>query len=164
MNIIPVQASDWKLSFDFIVHELHPTHWMNIIHCTATGQDQNSKGRRTPAVWIRPNQNNMSWHLWKGSAHITHKILFSLNTWHSFEIVYRRYCNDFHQVVVTLDGIVVYQNNQLLSEVFSNVKCYASDPWYPPLKGLIKNLNYKYMHNIGIVERLFCFVKKKCKV
>lgn len=119
---------------------------MNLIHCTATGGNADGVGSRIPAVWIYPNKNDIQWYHWtSATGNLVGGIQFSLNTWHSFEIVHRRYHNNIYQILITLDGNIVYDNHQITylnPEVFKKVKCYASDPWYPALKGSIKSLNY----------------------
>ena len=125
-------GEQFKIEFDIkITKRPNNLQWINVIHFTANG-DHHAYGDRIPAVFI----------CWDGKVYFfsaisgnhNHEETFDYELEQMYHIVIQQYkgLNDdyWFEIVIDGDSKVKIQNTQQQS--FSNVKFYASDPWFDP--------------------------------
>ena len=140
----PTWGPSYKVSFTIKFKKLPTNKWTNIIHVTKGGNWRNY-GDRIPAVFCKR---------WRSYVHIVFCSTVSRN---------RNFCPGLRATVGKQYDITIQQSKkggkywyQILipgiktrpfrnwrPRKFTNVKCYTSDPWYPPFTsdlGTISNL------------------------
>jgi len=136
VNIIPIQT-EWKLSFEFIIHETHPIKYTNVIHCT-TGENIGNAGTRIPAMWIHPKSNQIFIQVYDYETNLQ----FEMNAWQNLKIVYQKYYNRVYEMKIFWNGGLRDTRHMLSLKDFKNVKCYVCDPWHANVRGFLRNLEY----------------------
>ena len=63
-----------------------------------------------------------------------------VDTWTQVEIAQRK-DGTAHTFVVTIGSVEVWSLRNTSPRVFNNVKVFVSDDFYPPVPGIIRNLN-----------------------
>ena len=141
---LPRVEQQWYLAFSVKPTGTHSV-WSNLLHLTVGGNHDNF-GDRIPAVWFNRG---------KTSLHICSAVNTNKNyCWNSHNLPLNKYTKvEIRQtwnvdqnkcrLIISLDNVVrhVVVNNH--KKDFENVVFYASDPWHPAAKGVLKNLVFK---------------------
>ena len=125
---------------------------MNNINSFFKGGDDNNHGDRIPAMWIGKNSqnrrrfvihtslgNNKNYGMVKKLQQGT-KRHFLIHQYHT--------CDGKDYFEVKREDKSLFKVENTNAQDFSNVKVYASDPWYDTFDGTLENLVYT---NQGIV-------------
>ena len=121
----------------------------SIIHFTIGGDgwynDKGVCGSRYPAIWTRPNTND-ELHFTScvndnASYHKTSKIE---DKWNSIEIGQTKRVNsagnEIFYFFIKLNGNIFHETINSNPKEITDLKVYASDPWWVAANGYIKNL------------------------
>ena len=112
--------------------------WANVLHLTIGGYSTSVYGDRIPCVYF--NQKFEISFALNGNAYLHTTILsIAVNQWYSVEIGQSAEGNAY-RYYIKVDGKEEYSIINNDARIFQNVKVYASDPWYAPQSGYIKNL------------------------
>jgi len=139
LTTLPQLNKEFLVSLEFRADERKRG---NVIHFTENGNNH-AVGSRIPSLWwLNPFGKLEPRFAVNGNGHyggITAK-KYSLNEWHSVEFSQTLKDGKYiYKVSVNGEDVVgPVVNDQ--PQVFSNVKVYASSPWYEPLPGSIRNL------------------------
>lgn len=128
--------------------------WGSIIHMTATGNNCCNVGDRVPGIWFWANSNKL--HICSPIDDAGNKCVNTkdIPTDKSTVItVEQRAVKNQYKTIVSIDGDVIDQKPHTKEPAeFTNVKLYASSPFYDEAKVVIKNLEFK---NLGIYYDCF---------
>ena len=137
---LPILYKEFDVKLEINVNNF-PNSWVNVFHMTIGGNGD-VYGNRIPALFGNGGSNPYL-HVCSainGQSNYCKNFYISTNTWITVRISQRRRMN----------GTYVYEyviNNKLVDSVinnqpaeFKNVKVFASDPWYPPFSGSLRNI------------------------
>ena len=138
-------GSEWRVVFEF-----KPTNyingsfegWTNLLHLTIGG-DIGRHGDRTPAIFFHPDRGiyicssvgQDDDYCFQSSP-----LRPTLGIWTNIEIGQRENGNRL-SYYISVAGEEVHSVTNTQPREFADVKVYASDPWYTPQPGYIRNLS-----------------------
>jgi len=134
ITTLPKLTKGFVVSFDVQANR-YVNEWQNIVHFSPADSD----GSRQPAVWF----NHLS-----GSLHICSAINDNSNNcynspaiatgiWTTVRI--SQTAEGAYSIALNGEEVFVVQNNN--AQEYSDVKVYASNPWYVPLDGSIRDFH-----------------------
>ena len=139
LTVLPHMAKEWKITF-----EVNPTHfrwngWKSVLHMTTGG-----KGDRVPAIWFHKTRGIHISIALDGRASFNRFFdskLLSLplaGEWTRIEVS-QILVSSRYMYSITI-GNEVFSNPNKKPVELSEVKVYASSPWYARQKGSLRNL------------------------
>ena len=128
-------------NYNYYVYQ--QTNFRNILHLT-TGGDETVVGDRIPAIFYHPK---FGLHVATGlgsnpNVHADIMPAPPVDQWTTI-VVSQLKSGSRTTFSVKIDGTVAYSSDNLGPQEFSNVKVYASDPWWKTQPGLIRDLTIK---------------------
>jgi len=138
---------EYVFKFDLYLYSYNQEYQKSsVIHFTTAGDD-GSYGDRNPAVCLSGQGRNPEKILVESSVngnvnfHFYTEKKYPLKTWISIKILqeYNVKQGQFIFQVLVNEEPVLTQVNTIPAE-FTNVKVFASDPWYPTTNGKIRNV------------------------
>lgn len=142
IDTIDLQKKAWSLELD-----VKPTgtvsEWSNVIYLTI-GAHYENYGDRTPAIWFPTNSNE----LFIDSA-VNGNLAYGYkckelprDVFTNVKVTQTLISKNHYKFAIAIEGDEVHSviNNNALE--FENVKIYASNPWQPPAKAIIKNVKF----------------------
>ena len=144
-KIYPTWNKVYRVSFSIIVNKLPHAQWTNVIHFT-TGGNGEVYGDRVPAVWI--NKGGQSFHICSavsGNWNVAKDYKFSFGKQYDITIQQSKQ-NGKYWYEILINNILRLRVHNTKPIIFSNVREYISDPWYPSFTsdlGTIFNLKVK---------------------
>ena len=137
---LPVLSKEFKLEFEIIVNSF-PDDWVNILHLT-TGSNQFHYGSRTPAVFgnggSNPYLNVVS--AINGNKNTRKTFDIATNKWIKVELSQNKNKDGSYLFEWVMDNVVVWSITNNQAEDFYNVNVYASNRWYEPFDGALRNI------------------------
>ena len=130
----------FKIEFDIKVTKL-PSGWVNVFHVTANGENS-QYGDRIPSFFVNPDGKLYFMSAISGDRNHIETFDFELEK--MYQIVIQQFKESeiyWYEIVIDGESKVKIVNTQQRS--FSNVKFYASDPWFDPFSsefGCIGNI------------------------
>merc|ERR1712142_140390 len=145
LQVLDYMGREYIFTFSLYLYSYQPRDQKSsVIHFTTTGDDGNY-GDRNPAVSLSGQGNNPD-KIVVGSSvngnvnfHVYSERKYPLKTWIPIKISRQLIDGKFIFKVVIDGEPVLSQVNKLPTE-FTNVKVFASDPWYPAANGKIRNV------------------------
>ncbi|XP_047146664.1 uncharacterized protein LOC124819252 [Hydra vulgaris] len=142
LAVIPELAKSYTISFN-LKPESYSYGFHSVLHFTV-GNDLSNYGDRTPGLWFQQHDSNFT------LLHIAVPInenpnrqiyidALPLNVWTNVVISQQRVDSKYVLTIALNKTNVLFINNNK-PRTFKNVKVFASDPWYPPHNGSIKNV------------------------
>jgi len=147
LQVLPYIGREYVFKFDLYLYSYNPEYQKSsVIHFTTAGDD-GSYGDRNPAVCLSGQGRNPEKILVESSVngnvnfHFYTEKKYPLKTWISIKILqeYNVKQGQFIFQVLVNEEPVLTQINTIPVE-FTNVKVFASDPWYPTTNGKIRNV------------------------
>ena len=128
--------------------------WINVFHFT-TGSDNSNYGDRIPAMWIKRNSGSDAGRFHIASAISGNKDLdieYDYELGKKYEITIKQFKDSgnkyWYEIIIDRESKFKIENT--VPESFSNVKLYASDPWYSPFYSYYGSLcNFKIQQSPG---------------
>merc|ERR1719436_1408668 len=134
-------GKQFSVSFSFRLNTAPNQAHHNLIHFTLGGNCC-GYGQRAPAVWITKDSALLVVMALngKGNARFDWPGLV-VGAWYKLEL---RQKEDGGAIVfeVIVNGMKVFSKENSQAREFEQMKVYASDPWYEPLPGQLKDLQY----------------------
>ena len=141
----------YRVSFRIIVKKYHVS-WLSVIHFT-TGSDCCTSGYRIPAVWITPNQARFAiWSDVSGNNNYRYTTTNDFSFGMPYDITIQQtqdLTGYWYGIIINGSTVLKVQNTQ--PKIFSNVKEYLSDPWYPAFTS-----DFGYVSNLKICNLNIC--------
>ena len=122
--------------------------WHNVVHFTIGGNSGKS-GDRIPSIWFHTTDGDTKSCALLICADVsgnvdyrftTHRV--SVQKWTAIKVKQVRNEDGVYVYEIMIDGKVVFSKVNTLPKTFRHVNVYASDPWYAPQVGYIKDLYY----------------------
>ena len=141
------QTKDYVISFDVKLTDTVPG-WTNILRVFNVEQNSGKIGTRIPAVFVHSRTTKL--HICNaingnGNNCFNSKPL-PKNQYTTVVIQQTLKYNDRYRYSIEIGGEEVYTVTSINPRVYQNVKLFASDNYYNPAKGSIKNIKWL---NIG---------------
>ena len=115
-----------------------PGQWTSVLHFTVGGNN-GKLGDRIPAFFFCGNGLYPSTALNNVHNYYFDYKNFPLNAWVDIRVMYLK-TGSTYRFKVDIDGKEVKNVENKNPQEYKNVKVYASDSWYTPFKGEIRNL------------------------
>ena len=139
VTTLPVLHKEFEVKLELNVLSVSNT-WVNVFHMT-TGGDHAVYGDRIPALWLNGGSNPYlhACASIDGSVNYCKNYNVPTNTWHKVKLSQRKSKNGNYVFEFEVNNMMI--NSVLNSQPadFNNVKVFASDPWYPPFHGSVRN-------------------------
>ena len=137
---LPLLSKEYELDFEINVKNF-PNSWVSVLHFT-TGTNGPTYGSRTPAFFGSGGSNpqlTMSSSI-NGNYNRYKSINITTNKWVKIKVSQIKNSDGSYFFKCSNDNVIVWKiiNNQAAD--FENVKVFASNPWYPPFNGTIRNI------------------------
>jgi len=147
LTVLPYIGREYIVTFELYLNSYTTAPWTSIVHFTTQGNSERY-GNRNPAVWMSGHKDHYrllhvsssidgNSNMW-----IDPKKIPPLKTWIKIRISQTLIDNKFIYEVKVNDVSELKMENTVPS-MFTNVKVYAGDPWYPAQDGKIRNLVLK---------------------
>jgi len=147
LTVLPFIGREYLVTFELYLNSYTTAAWTSIVHFTTQGNSERY-GYRNPAVWMSGHKDHYrllhvsssidgNSNMW-----IDPKKIPPLKTWIKIRISQTLIDNKFIYEVKVNDVSELKMENTVPS-MFTNVKVYAGDPWYPAQDGKIRNLVLK---------------------
>ena len=141
LTTLPTLAKEWKVSFELNPESYDQRGLTQVLQMTIGGKSGNV-GDRTPALWIHNTRGVYIATTLDGKANVG-KYFRSMKPpvgeWTTIEMIQAK--QDFSYIFsVTIGGGQVWSVENSKPEEFSDVKVYASSPWYLAQAGAIRGL------------------------
>ena len=156
----PTWGPSYKVSFSLKIKKLPRNKWTNIIHITKGGNSR-SYGDRIPAVWIFRWRQRLRIYIcsaitfryrrgWKVSIrnnkNFCRHVKVSLGKKYDVTIQQSKKSGRYwYQLFISGKRTRSFVNWK--PRKFTNVKCYTSDPWYPPFTSDLGNVSNLKIEN-----------------
>ena len=140
LTTLPTLAKEWKVSFEFNPERYNQRGYLQIFQMTIGGKTGNV-GDRTPSLWIHSTRGVYIATTLNGRASVGKffRGFPPVGEWTSIEISQAK--QDFSYIFsVTIGGEEIWSVANSKPEEFSDVKVYASSPWYLAQAGAIRGL------------------------
>ena len=144
LTVLPNMTKEWKVTF-----EVNPTHyswngWKSILHLTTGGKGVGSNakvGDRIPAIWFHKTRGVLVSSALGGWASFNKvfKPLPPAGEWTRIEVS-QSLVSSQYMFSITIRNEQVFSNPNKKPVELSEVKVYASSPWYARQKGSLRNL------------------------
>ena len=139
LKTLPNMNEKFELKFEIRAEKV-PTHWANAVHITA-GSNIRKHGDRIPGIWLHKDGY---WHICTSIGvqknHCHNSPPVALNTWTMFRIWQEQLLDGDYMYQYAINNTTIYSVRNESPRAFKNVKVYAADPWYAPVKGSIRNI------------------------
>jgi len=144
ITVVPYIGREYNVSFELYLNKYQTEDWLSVLHFTTSGNSE-SYGDRNPAVWVGGHRDHHR------QLHVSSSIdgttnmwiksdkIYPLKTWIKIRISQALMYTQFVYSVVINEETVYTEMNDVPS-MFSDVKVYGGDPWYPAQDGKIRNL------------------------
>ena len=144
VTTLPKVTKEYVVRFELWIDTIDNAGYSSIIHFT-TGNKEGSYGTRTPGVWVKNKNKELSF--FSAVNNITlygHHFFtpFITGRWMRVEISQLK-VDSKYWYSLSIDGVQLLKVINWYPAEFRNVKVYASDRWYRAAKGSIRNLSYK---------------------
>merc|ERR1719435_903173 len=144
LTVLPYIGREYVVTFELYLNSYTTAPWASILHFTTQGNSERY-GNRNPAVWMSGHKDH--YRLLHVSSSIDGNInmwidpkkIPPLKTWIKIRISQTLIDNKFIYEVKVNDKSQLKMPNTVPS-MFTDVKVYAGDPWYPAQDGKIRNL------------------------
>ena len=131
----------FEVSYELMI-ESFKEGWQSVFHMT-TGDDYSEYGSRIASLWVSGNSYlQFSSAVSGNEEHNYDHVDMSVNKWIKIRVG-QSVVDRKHVYMIVVDGKKVYSTTNTRPSDFENVKLYAADPWYKPLKGKIRNICIK---------------------
>ena len=109
--------------------------WINVFHITAGNADNSNYGDRIPAMFIKKYSNSEAGYFHiassiNGNKDVDWEYEYELGKRYKITIKQFKDKNYKYWYEIVIDGESKFKIENTVPESFSNVKLYASDPWY----------------------------------
>merc|ERR1712042_18359 len=147
ITVVPYMGKEYEVSFELYLNSYPTADWTSVLHFTRSG-NAHSYGDRCPGVWLSGHANHYRLlHVAAAVDGITNmwidtKKIYPLKTWIKIKISQALMYDNF-VYTVEVDGQTVHEEINDVAAMFTDVKVYAGDPWYPAQDGKIRNLTLK---------------------
>ena len=136
LTTIPSIPKVYTISFDINPNHFYPK-WSSILHFTING-DVGKIGYRVPGVFIIRNKLSVCASV-NGNSNYCVSQPIPVNKWTKVKIVQSK-VGSVYWYSLYFDGKKVHSVQNKGAMVFKNVRVYATDPWYLPFDGSVRNL------------------------
>ena len=142
LTTLPTLGKEWSVSIDYKSEDNRPGDWTSVFRMT-TGENKKDYGSRI--AFIHPDAQGKificspidgMWNHHKNFPSLT------IGQWTNIEMSQRLHENK-HMYTIKIGGLKVFEMENQQPQEFSNVKDFASDPWYIAQPGEIRNLTIK---------------------
>ena len=140
LGTLPTLGMEWILSFDFRPTDYSFKGWTSLVHMTI-GSNSGNYGDRTPAIFFHPTQGMHVTSAINGNKNWVKNVAPPppIGEWTTLSVSQKSSGGKyFYSIQVGGQEIFSVENTQ--PREFSNVKVYASDPWYTAQPGDIRAL------------------------
>merc|ERR1712142_1272513 len=147
ITVVPYMGKEYEVSFELYLNSYPTADWTSVLHFTRSG-NAHSYGDRCPGVWLSGHANHYRLlHVASAVDGVTNmwidtQKIYPLKTWIKIRISQALVYGQFVYAVV-VDGQTVHKEVNDVAAMFTDVKVYAGDPWYPAQDGKIRNLTLK---------------------
>ena len=136
LTTLPILYKEFEVKLEINVLSF-PNSYVSIFHMTL-GNDF----ERIPALWGNGGSNPY-FHVCSainGDNNYCKNFNIPTNTWMEFKLSQKKLTDGSYIFEYVLDNNIIDSvvNNQAAD--FTDVKVYASDPWYPPFSGSLRNI------------------------
>ena len=141
MTTLPTLAPEWKVSFELNRQSSTYRSYASVLHLTIGGKS-GAVGDRTPSIWFHRTVGVYIVTTLNGVANAGQKFKKHkppIGEWTTFEISQTRK-GSTHVFSVRIAGEEVWSEENSTPQEFSDVKVYASSPWYLAQAGSIRGL------------------------
>ena len=147
LTTLPKMTKEWKVSLEVNPTDYSFSSYANVLHLTIGGKGLGSTakvGDRTPCIWIHKTRGVVISSARNGKVAYTKsfKSLPPLGEWTSIEVS-QSLVGVKYMYSISIAGKNVFNIENKKPVELSNVKVYASSPWYTARKGFIRNLEIK---------------------
>ena len=153
LTTIPNLYKEYEVKFEVMPFRF-PSGWSSLIHLTIDG-DHGKYGERNPAIFVYGSSppfltvasavnGNVNEH--KNYTGINGIVGISTNIWIKITVA-QKLEHEYYNYTVKIDNNLIYSAENKEPVDLTDVKVYASDPWYVPLNGYIRRLE---ISTIGI--------------
>ena len=150
LAVIPRLSTEWKISFTLRLTSLTASNeYCNVIHFTQS-KDSQEVGDRIAAVWLMIGTGSVFSETQyfsgiNGNIGVLPLIslpVFEINVPVDIEFHQRYLSGGKYRVSLMINGQEIASEINSQARQFYDVKLYASNPWYDPCSGYIKNLAF----------------------
>ena len=137
-------TKEWRVTFDVKPTDYSYQGYASVLHMTIGGKGLGSAaqvGDRTPAIWLHKTHGVVIATSLNGYASYSKifKTLPPLGEWTRIEISQSLQSSRYiYSVIIGTTQLLKVENKKPVE--LSDVKVYASSPWYTAQKGFIRNL------------------------
>ena len=121
----------FKIEFAITVTKLPRETWTSVFHFSADGNYVNY-GDRIPGLWIYNPGNFVISSAVNGNSNYYKEFPFVLGKQYQMTIQQFKDSDGKYWYEIVIDGESKFKIENTQTKTFSNVKLYASDPWYSP--------------------------------
>lgn len=141
LTTLPTLSKQWKVSFEFNPKSYNQRGYAQVLQMTVGGKSGNV-GDRTPSLWLHKTRGVYIVTTLNGRANVGK--FFSnmkppVGEWTRIEISQAKQDSSY-TFSLTIGGEEVWSVANSKPEEFSDVKVYASSPWYAAQAGAIRGL------------------------
>ena len=143
LTVLPHLYMAYEVKLEVMVFGLATGTWVNLLHLTNSG-NTDKYGGSNPSIWAYGSSApyfriHSAIDANKGWRNDFHNFRIPTNSWIEMTVA-QKFEHGIWMYTVTIDGTQLYgiQNNVPVD--LTNVKVYASNPWYAPLNGSIRRL------------------------
>ena len=142
LTTLPTLKKEWRVSHEFFPTDYSSEEWTDSLHLTIEG-DKKQYGHKTPAILFRPGQGLYISSAISGNPSYSWETFTDippLNTWTNITITQEQDSNSKFMFSIMIGDKLVHTTENTQPQEFSNVRVYASNPWWTAQPGKIKNL------------------------
>ena len=141
LTTLPILTKEWKVSFEFNPKSYNYRGLAQVLQITRGGKSENI-GDRTPSLWIHRTRGVYIVTTLNGEANVGKffaKKKPPIGEWTRIEISQAKQDSDY-MFSLTIGDEKVWSVANSKPQDFSDVKVYASSPWYVAQAGNIRGL------------------------
>ena len=141
LTTLPILTKEWKVSFEFNPKSYNYRGLAQVLQITIGGKSENI-GDRTPSLWIHRTRGVYIVTTLNGEANVGKffaKKKPPIGEWTRIEISQAKQDSDY-MFSLTIGDEKVWSVANSKPQDFSDVKVYASSPWYVAQAGNIRGL------------------------
>ena len=144
LTTLPKMTKEWKVSLEVNPTDYKFTSYANVLHLTIGGKGLGSSanvGDRIPAIWIHKTRGVIISSALNGKTSYTKTFNQRppAGEWTRIEISQSLQSSSYiYNVIIGTTQLLTIENEKPVD--LSDVKVYASSPWYTAQKGFIRNL------------------------
>ena len=136
----------YKIEFCIKVAKWPAVEWTNVFHISETGNNCCNIGDRIPALFVNKNGFFYVCSAVDGNGDYCKKFHFEIGKQNQMTIQQLKENGEYWYEII-IDGASKFKIENKQPKKFSNVKLYASDPWYNPFSSDLGNIC-----NVNIIQ------------